>query len=177
MLLSFVTWACVSHADGPCWANETAEVASHASGTYDMRATVGIKGDGLVSAIGAGDVATSATYATTSVNLREDHRSQSRLVGVTNEGSSSPTSWSTRVSPRENIHSCKPVIKSSMMRQPYCMTAVQTFTFTQQAVLRFFVDVYGRFGSKECYSISRVCKIILVFESQSCVWIAAGSRR
>ena len=61
------------NADGAGGADQTAKVATHTLGAYDVDpAGVGVEGDGLVTTIHAGDVATSTTDAQVVGNLRED---------------------------------------------------------------------------------------------------------
>ena len=60
-------------ADGSCGADEAAEVATYAFGSYEVGlARVGIEADGLMTTVHAGHIATPAPHALLAVYLRED---------------------------------------------------------------------------------------------------------
>ena len=75
-------WHAFGHAYSSCGADESAEVAPHTFLPDDTRsafllvaivAGLTLEGDGLVSAVHARDIATTAPYTSLAVDLREDH--------------------------------------------------------------------------------------------------------
>ena len=81
LLFRFTFGDALRDADGAGGADEAAQVTAHALGAHEVRLAVVAEGDGLVTAVHAGDVAPAAANALLAVEDGEDYSIAVQVVG------------------------------------------------------------------------------------------------